>query len=392
VKERIDNWSDETTTLGDLFLEQLPILKHYAPYLQGYAPASAALHYLSQHHRPTKTLIERFEVEQQKINRLNVPSFLVMPVQRLPRYVLLLTDLKKYTPEKHPDVEYLTELLPKLQATVSEINKGIDPEKEANMKKTVSIAESISGDGVEDIVRTERCFLKEGAVKWCGVSNTTGKEKGSHKGYCFVFHNLIVVCGTSGKKDKPYVLKRLIPGHSIVNVLSFSKTQSIRISFRGNANNSQPPSPLPASLANPSPSGSKRNSVNIGSDPGVLEPVGGMSDTLSSLCAIRSEVSGAQLLINQSTPAVVTATNNNVLSVKKSQKTLVIKLSSPEECSDWETYLTQVANICREDSISGSAIVFQPAPQPQPQAEANPHPQEQPQPQKPETQPQPEQK
>jgi len=352
VKAKLDNWSDDKTTLGDLFLEQLPILRHYGPYLQGYAPASAALHYLSAHHLPTKTFVERFEVEQYKINRLNVPSFLVMPVQRLPRYVLLLTDLKKYTTENHPDIPFLTELLPKLQATVSELNKGIDPQKEANMKKTIAVAEAISGEGVEDIVRGERQFLMEGPLKqWSSVSSKTGKEKSSHKGYCFLFNNLIVLCGLSGKKDKPYVLKRLIDGNSIVNVLCASKTQSIRINHRprGADSNSVPASPMVTS--------------SVPETPANPEPAEPKTETFSALSGLRSEVSGAQLLINQSTPAVVA--NNKIAagSVKKSQKGFVMKFTSLDECHEWEANLMKVAKDCREADSLGSSVIVQPPPQ-----------------------------
>ena len=36
-----------------------------------------------------------------------IRSFLITPIQRIPRYKLLLDDLKKHTPEKHPDYKDL---------------------------------------------------------------------------------------------------------------------------------------------------------------------------------------------------------------------------------------------------------------------------------------------
>ena len=70
--------------LSDVFLEHMPKLEHYAPYLQNYASAAAALHFFTERNLPTKTFIERFELQQTGLKKLNVPSFLVMPVQRLP--------------------------------------------------------------------------------------------------------------------------------------------------------------------------------------------------------------------------------------------------------------------------------------------------------------------
>jgi len=342
IRTRLQKWSDETTTLGDLFLEQLPILRHYGRYLADYASASAALHYMTQHHLPTKALIERFELEQFKINRLNVPSFHVMPVQRLPRYVLLMNDLKKYTSPNHPDVQYLTELLPKLQATVSELNKGIDPKKEANMAKTIEVAESISGEGVEDIVRGERLFVREGPIKqMCSVSSKTGKEKASHKGYCFLFNNLIVLCGISTKKDTPYTLLRKIDANSIVNVIFLQKSLSFRLTYR--VENSETPSLLsPPGSGSPSPNASP-------STPRLPQPAAPAAEetlsTFGALCSIRSQASAAQLLITSKVP---TPSNNDaVLKTKKTQKTVIMRVTTPEEYKDWEGDLSEVAKLSR---------------------------------------------
>ena len=41
----------------------------------------------------------------------NLPAFLICPVQRLPRYLLILRDLQKCTPEDHPDYPNLKEAL-----------------------------------------------------------------------------------------------------------------------------------------------------------------------------------------------------------------------------------------------------------------------------------------
>ena len=41
----------------------------------------------------------------------NLPAFLICPVQRLPRYLLILRDLQKCTPEDHPDYLHLQEAL-----------------------------------------------------------------------------------------------------------------------------------------------------------------------------------------------------------------------------------------------------------------------------------------
>lgn len=43
-------------------------------------------------------------------------NFLILPVQRLPRYVLLLRDLLKFTPEEHTDFENLSKAVDKMSS------------------------------------------------------------------------------------------------------------------------------------------------------------------------------------------------------------------------------------------------------------------------------------
>lgn len=49
----------------------------------------------------------------QRCKGLALQSFLIMPIQRIPRYILFLEDLKKKTPESHPDSKELANAIEK---------------------------------------------------------------------------------------------------------------------------------------------------------------------------------------------------------------------------------------------------------------------------------------
>ena len=51
----------------------------------------------------------------------NLPAFLICPVQRLPRYLLILRDLQKCTPEDHPDYTNLQQSFKLIQEFVQQI-------------------------------------------------------------------------------------------------------------------------------------------------------------------------------------------------------------------------------------------------------------------------------
>lgn len=71
-----------------------------------------------------------------------------MPVQRLPRYILLLKDLIKYTPETHSDYLKLKEAMEKTADILSEINKKIPPGSAENSGKLLQIVRQIENGEV----------------------------------------------------------------------------------------------------------------------------------------------------------------------------------------------------------------------------------------------------
>lgn len=57
--------------------------------------------------------------------QLDLMGYLIMPVQRVPRYVMLLQDMVKHTTAKHPDHAHLTQALAQMQATATLINEMV---------------------------------------------------------------------------------------------------------------------------------------------------------------------------------------------------------------------------------------------------------------------------
>lgn len=66
-----------------------------------------------------------------------------MPVQRVPRYLLLLRDLHKYSPNTHPDHFLLPGTVDRIQKKLDEINASITPGELEEIRKIVMIDESI---------------------------------------------------------------------------------------------------------------------------------------------------------------------------------------------------------------------------------------------------------
>ena len=85
-------------------------MKAYQKYIHGYNHANDLLAQLTKRGNKNTSLGNWVQQQLNKNSNLcrglaSLPAFLISPVQRLPRYLLLLKDLFKCTPEDHPDYQ-----------------------------------------------------------------------------------------------------------------------------------------------------------------------------------------------------------------------------------------------------------------------------------------------
>ena len=92
---------------------------------------------------------------------LSLTAFLMTPVQRIPRYKMLLEDLFKNTPSTHPDFEDLEKAIVLIQGIASSVNEHIRDHE--MVLKMLDLQRSIQGLG-ENLVAPGRRFLKRGPV------------------------------------------------------------------------------------------------------------------------------------------------------------------------------------------------------------------------------------
>ena len=94
-----------TKTVGSIFLSYAPMLKCYKNYVAGYAEADALVKDAMTAREFTKVLdgIMADPAKRARLQGLDFTGFLIMPIQRIPRYEMLLGSLAKSTGEDHPE-------------------------------------------------------------------------------------------------------------------------------------------------------------------------------------------------------------------------------------------------------------------------------------------------
>ncbi|OHT02828.1 hypothetical protein TRFO_29891 [Tritrichomonas foetus] len=102
------------------FINTPQTIKIFVPYITNYNEALSQYNILVATNRKIKKIVA--EIEDEDVTH-QFSSLVVMPVQRMPRYVLLLREIYKCTPEWHPDHSHLSETIEKLNHAAQEADK-----------------------------------------------------------------------------------------------------------------------------------------------------------------------------------------------------------------------------------------------------------------------------
>jgi len=121
---------------------------------------------------------------------LSLTDFLIMPVQRIPRYVMLLESLLKATPVDHPDRTDLSEAFKKMSLVATYVNekkRDVDA-----LDRVLDIQEKLVGK-YDKLGEPHRRYITEGNLKII-----TGKKEKEH--YWFLFNDLMVQAKVSSRR------------------------------------------------------------------------------------------------------------------------------------------------------------------------------------------------
>jgi len=159
LQSRIKSWSYHQT-IADVLQFQMSNFRIYKQYVTSYKDAASYL----QKHRASSVKLDKFLHSKESntyCRGMKFESFLVMPIQRLPRYILLLKELKKYTDPTHPDYPLIVSVMKELDDLAKSFNEA-ERDRETN-KKVLQIMNTVLG---AEAVVLETPFIYEGAISY----------------------------------------------------------------------------------------------------------------------------------------------------------------------------------------------------------------------------------
>jgi len=228
LKEALDHAAvseDEdlcTVKIGSLFIHAMPMLQAFEAYCTKQAASSMLLANMEREKELLRVFLKVSQMENKILRRMNLSSFLMVPVQRVTKYPLLLARLLKVTPAHHGDRDNIREAQARIESALEQINK--DAKEIIAMKgswrrgvqsnKKMGIQREMNNMRVRKLslemlgwTREETRFALEGRLTFAHVtdSNWKVKWKGTvNTGMKLVTANaLLVVTSKSGSNGFP---------------------------------------------------------------------------------------------------------------------------------------------------------------------------------------------
>lgn len=189
LEERVGHWT-RTTKLGDVFLLMSDYLRVYVDYVKGYAQALETVSAMGESHPFRRFFREQLRQAPAAYANFNFESLLIVPIQRIPRYKMLLADMLKSMPAGHPDHATLGAALRKVGEIADWVNEN--QRKAERMAKTLEVAASVVGMD-EQLLTAARQFVREGLVTEARLQAPCARE-------LVLFTDILVVCDPRGKR------------------------------------------------------------------------------------------------------------------------------------------------------------------------------------------------
>ncbi|XP_059166523.1 rho guanine nucleotide exchange factor 39-like [Physella acuta] len=173
----------EQTTIGQAFTQLAPFLKLYSTYANNHQQALNTLHEWQIKSQEFSSFIARQE-DRPEVKGLKLNALLITPVQRIPRYKMLLEELLKNTPDEHHDYQKISEAAERMADIAMHINEHI--RQNENFMKMLAIQRSFDSSAPK-LLAPGRIFIKEGPLK--KVSRKGGK---SYERMFFLFSDILL--------------------------------------------------------------------------------------------------------------------------------------------------------------------------------------------------------
>ncbi|XP_058497940.1 FYVE, RhoGEF and PH domain-containing protein 1 isoform X1 [Solea solea] len=183
LQKRMEEW-DSNPRIGDILQKLAPFLKMYGEYVKNFDRAMELVNTWTERSTQFKSIVHEIQREERCAN-LTLQHHMLEPVQRIPRYELLLKDYLHRLPEDAPDCRDAQKSLELIATAAEHSNAAI--RKMERMRKLLKVYELLGGE--EDIVNPTNELVKEGHILKLSNKNGTTQDR-----YLILFSDRLLYC------------------------------------------------------------------------------------------------------------------------------------------------------------------------------------------------------
>ncbi|KAM8830002.1 faciogenital dysplasia isoform 1-T4 [Synchiropus picturatus] len=184
LKIRITEEWNSNPRIGDILQKLAPFMKMYGEYVKNFDRAMDLVSTWTQRSSQFKSVVQNIQ-KQDVCGNLTLQHHMLEPVQRIPRYELLLKDYLRKLPEDALDRKDAEKALELISTAANHSNAAI--KKMEKMHKLLEVHERLGGE--EDIVNPANELIKEGHIKKMSAKNGTAQDR-----YLYLFNNMVLYC------------------------------------------------------------------------------------------------------------------------------------------------------------------------------------------------------
>ncbi|XP_032718226.1 FYVE, RhoGEF and PH domain-containing protein 2 isoform X4 [Lontra canadensis] len=183
LQRRLDDWT-ATPRIGDVIQKLAPFLKMYSEYVKNFERAAELLASWTDKSAPFQEVITRIQSSEAS-GSLTLQHHMLEPVQRIPRYELLLKEYVQKLPAQAPDRADAQKALDMIFLAAQHSNAAI-----TEMERLQDLWDVYQRLGLEDdIVDPSNTLLREGPVLKISFRRSDPMER-----YLFLFNNMLLYC------------------------------------------------------------------------------------------------------------------------------------------------------------------------------------------------------
>ncbi|KAM8862495.1 FYVE, RhoGEF and PH domain-containing protein 1 [Spinachia spinachia] len=183
LQKRMEEW-DSNPRVGDILQKLAPFLKMYGEYVKNFDRSMELLNIWTERSTQFKTIVQETQREE-RCRNLTLQHHMLEPVQRIPRYELLLKDYLHRLPKDAPDYRDALKSLELIATAAEHSNAAI--KKMDRMRKLLKVYELLGGE--EDIVNPTNELIKEGHILKLSNKNGTTQDR-----YLILFNDRLLYC------------------------------------------------------------------------------------------------------------------------------------------------------------------------------------------------------